>query len=312
MIERILVTPRSLSNGNHPGLTPLTDAGFELCFPTPGRMPDEADLMAAVPGCIGWLAGVEPVSENVIKAADSLRIISRNGTGIDNLPLKLVEDRQITIKRAVGTNARGVAELALGLTLAGLRHIVRTSNGMAKGDWPRYLGREMKGAEVAVIGLGTIGQKYARFIAALGASVRGYDPFAAPLEGIGPAFKRLDLHQALDGADIVSLHAPMTEDGRPILDAGALAQLRPGAVVVNTARAGLVDEHALLDALNAGTLWCYAADVFDQEPPAPSPLLRHPNVIQTSHIGGYTKESVDRTTSRAVGNLLHVLRPNAV
>jgi D-3-phosphoglycerate dehydrogenase / 2-oxoglutarate reductase len=311
MTGRILITPRSLSQGGHPGLQPLVDAGFELVFPAPGATPTEADLLAAVPGSVGWLAGVEPISEAVIEAADTLRVISRNGTGVDNLPMAAVEARQIAVKRAEGTNARGVAELALALTLAGLRDIVPTHNGIAAGGWPRRIGRELKEAEVAVIGLGAIGAGFARFALALGARVRGYDPFA-PADRIEDAgFRRCDLAEALAGADVVSLHAPMPADGQPMIGAGEIATLAPGAVVVNTARAGLIDEAAMVAALDAGQIGAYATDVFATEPPVPSPLIAHPRVILTSHIGGFTSESVDRTTRRAVDNILDVLLVHA-
>lgn len=295
----ILVTPRSLSRG-HPALDALTARGFTLVMPSPGAIPDEATLIASLPGCVGWLAGVEPVSEAVIEAADRLRVISRNGTGVDNLPLPALERRQIRLFRAEGSNARGVAELALCLTFAGLRHIVRTHEGMRAGQWPRHLGREIAGARVAVIGLGAIGAIYARMCLDLGANVAGFDPFAPPDRVHHSGFVRIDADRAIAGADIVSLHAPMPGDGLPLITAERIAALAPGATIVNTARAGLVDQMAVLDALDRGQLAAYATDVFDTEPPAPSPLTAHPGVILTSHIGGFTDASVERSTVRAV------------
>lgn len=302
----ILVTPRSLSRG-HPALDALTARGYRLVMPAPGAIPDEQTLIAALPGCVGWLAGVERVSEAVIDAAEHLRVISRNGTGIDNLPLSALERRQIRLYRAEGTNARGVAELALGLTFAGLRHILQTHEGMRAGGWPRYLGREIASARVAVIGLGAIGTTFARMCLDLGARVTGYDPMAPADRLSHPAFLRSSLDDAFTGADVVSLHAPMPEDGRPLLTTKRIAALAPGAVVVNTARAGLVDESALLSALDSGRVSTYATDVFDTEPPAPSALTAHPRTILTSHIGGFTDASVERSTIRAVENLLVAL-----
>ena len=311
MSERILITPRSLSKGGHPALQPLVDAGFELVFPTPGEIPGKAQLMAAIPGCSGWLAGIEPISDAVIAAADRLRVISRNGTGVDNLPVAALKARQIAVKRAEATNARGVAELALALTLAGLRDIVQTHSGIAAGGWPRRIGRELFGAEVAVVGLGAIGTRFAECALALGAKLRGYDPFAPRDRIVHPAFRRCALDTALDGADVVSLHAPMPVEGGALIGTGELTALSGGAVVINTARAGLVDTEAMLAALDSGQVGVYATDVFDIEPPAPSRLTAHPRVILTSHIGGFTAESVDRTTKRAVDNLLDILHVHA-
>lgn len=302
----ILVTPRSLSRG-HPALNALSARGFSLVMPAPGAIPDEATLIAALPGCVGWLAGVEPVSEEVIAAADRLKVISRNGTGVDNLPLAALERRQIRLYRAEGTNARGVAELALCLTFAGLRHLVRTHEGMRASDWPRHLGREIAGARVAVIGLGAIGATFARMCLDLGAQVAAHDPFAPMDRLIHPGLRRVPLAEALEGAEVVSLHAPLPEDGRPLLTAPRIATLARGATVVNTARAGLVEESAMLTALDAWQVGTYATDVFDTEPPAASALTSHPGVILTSHIGGFTDASVERCTVRAVENLLIAL-----
>ena len=311
MIGSILVTPRSLSAVGHPALSALTDRGYDLVMPAPGRIPDERALLGSVPGCVGWLAGVEPVSEAVIAAAHRLRVISRNGTGVDNLPLPALEARQIRVFRAEGTNGRGVAELALALTLAGLRQIVWTHEGMRNGSWPRSLGREIAGARIAVVGLGAVGAAYARMCLDLGAEVAGHDPFAPEDRVVGPAFERATLDAALAGADVASLHAPLPADGRPLLTAARIETLAPGAVIVNTARAGLIDETALLAALEEGRVACYATDVFETEPPAPSRLLAHPRVVMTSHIGGFTDASVDRCTVRAVENLLQALDGHA-
>lgn len=310
-MSRILVTPRSLSRGEHPGLTPLIEAGFELVTPAPGATPDEAELIAALPGCVGWIAGVEPVSDAAIDAADKLRVISRNGTGVDNLPLATLKARNIAVCRAEATNARGVAELALTLALSGLRQVVPTHVGMKSGDWPRQIGREMQGATVGVIGLGAIGASFADFCLSLGATVKGYDPFAAQHVVRHERFQRVSFSRLFESIDILSLHAPMPEDGKALVGAENLNQMQSGAVVVNTARAGLIDVSALLDALRNGRVGSYATDVFDAEPPEPSPLLAHPKVILTSHIGGFTRESVERSTARAVRNLLEGLKPNA-
>ena len=310
-MDRILITPRSLSKGEHPALRDLEAQGFRLVRPCPGAMPDEHALIDALPGCVGWLAGVEPVSERAIAAADRLRVISRNGSGIDNLPLNALEARQIEVCRTQGSNARGVAELALSHILSGLRHIVWTHEGMRKGDWPRSIGREIKGSTIGIVGLGAIGSELAEICHALGATIKAHDPFvpADHLQHI--PHHRVNLDEAIENADAVSLHAPMPDDGRPILDASRMERLAPGTVLVNTARAGLVDESAVLTALENGRLACYATDVFETEPPMPGPLLSHPKVLLTSHIGGFTTSAVDRTTREAVGNLLRVLVPHA-
>jgi len=305
-VNRILVTPRSLSLDPPPELEPLRQAGFELVFATPGKMPDEAELLDLVPGCVGWLAGVEPVTGKVIDAAESLRAISRNGTGIDNLPLPLLGNRGIRVLKAEGANAVGVAELAMGLILASLRHIPAETAGIRAGGWPRSRGKEVAERTVGVIGCGAIGKRVARAVSAMRAHVVAHDPLRPNVEVYGP-FKWASLDEVFVEADIVTLHCPAPADGRPIVDAARLAKMAPNAILINTARATLVDEEAVRAALDEGRLQTYATDVFVAEPPAPGSLASHPRVIATSHIGGLTDESVSKATAIAVANLLSVL-----
>ena len=306
---KILITPRALTRDGHPALERLRAAGYTLAFCTAGKTPTEAELMQLIPDCVGWLAGVEPVSAAVIDAAHSLKAISRNGTGVDNLPMEAIRQKGIAVLRAEGANARGVAELAITLMMSAMRHVPAIDAGMKSGNWLRLLGREIEGRTIAVIGYGRIGSEFAKMACGLGARVRAYDPFITqPTRPIGDFVWHRDF-DLLDGADIVSLHAPGRRDGQALLGAIELARLAPSAVVVNTARASLVSAEAMLDALGSGQIGVYATDVFEQEPPLPSPLLAHPNVIRTSHIGGYTEESVTRATTTAVENLLRTLGP---
>jgi len=306
-MQRILVTPRSLTAAGHPALGRLAEAGFEVVACAPGQLPTPAELIALLPGCVGWLAGVEPVPAAAIEAARELRVISRNGAGVDNLPLELLAQRGVKVMRAEGANASGVAELAIALTLAALRHIPFSDAGIKAGGWPRRQGCEIRGRTVGVIGCGAVGAEVARLAAALGAEVLGHDMVHRPL-GL-ERFRWATLDEIVEQAGIISLHCPPLPGGSPLLDAATLARARPGLVLVNTARASLIDEAAVLAALESGRLATYATDVFDAEPPHKLDLARHPRVIATSHIGGFTVESVERATMTAVSNLLVALIP---
>ncbi|MDY0873567.1 NAD(P)-dependent oxidoreductase [Dongia rigui] len=310
-MNRILITPRSLTSGPHPQIDRLRDVGFEIITSTPNALPSEAELISLLPGCVGWLAGIEPVSPQVIAAARDLRIISRNGTGIDNLPLDDLRKRNIAVATAGGANAGGVAELAVALIFSALRHVPAADAGIKQGGWPRRRGRELRGRHVAVIGCGAIGGEVVRMLSALGARVLAYDPAQPDLRIGADRFTWMDLGTALREADIITFHCPLQKTGKPILDAATIATLRPGVLIVNTARAALVDEGAILAGLNSGAIESYATDVFDEEPPKDLTLARHPRVIATSHIGGFTDESVERATSVAIDHLLAALRPMA-
>lgn len=304
MSGKIAITPRSLSGAGHPALSLLTDRGYEIVYPAPGKTPTEDELLRAVPGCVGWLAGVEPISPRVLAAAKGLKVISRNGTGVDNIDLTQASAHGIRVERATGANARGVAELAIALTLAAFRHVPWSDGHLRRGDWQRRVGIEAQGRTLAVIGCGAIGRETADLALGLGMWVVGYDPY--PSNSFArPGFRYATLDEALDQADAISFHCPPA--GGPILDADRIARLKPGVVVVNTARAELIDDAAMLAALDSGQVSTLATDVFHREPPEMTPLLRHDRVILTPHAGGLTEESVDRATRVAVENLLKVL-----
>jgi D-3-phosphoglycerate dehydrogenase len=305
---RVLVTPRSLTQAGLAAvaeLEPLRTAGFELVTGPAGRLPTEAELLELVPGCVGWLAGVEKIGADVLAAATELRVISRNGTGVDAVDLAAARRLGVRVERAVGANARGVAELTLALVLAALRQLPWSAATVRAGGWRRWPGREVAECRVGVVGLGAVGAVVAELCVAWGADVLACDPAVAP--AAGSPVRAVELDELLASSDVVTLHAPPPPGGRPLLDAARLGTLPAGAVLVNTSRAALVDDDAVLAALCSGALSAYAVDAFETEPPELTDLLRHERVIATPHLGGYTGESVRRSTEQAVRNLLTVL-----
>ena len=302
-MTRILVTPRSLTAAA-PVLTadlrPLLDAGFEVVLSPAGRVPQESELLDLVSGVDGWLAGVERVGAPILAAATELKIISRNGVGADNIDLAEAERRGIEISLARGSNARGVAELAVALTLSCLRAVPTANTAMHAGLWQRQLGRELRDCTVGVVGFGAIGRLVAGFATAFGATVLAYDPFATVEEGSG--VEQVELDDLFSRSDVVTLHSPPT--GQPIVTAERLRASPNGAVLVNTARSALVDPDAILAALISGRLSWYAVDAFDVEPPDPSPLLAHAHTVLTPHLGGFTDASVRRATQQAVAAIV--------
>ena len=306
-VAKILVTPRSLTKGGDPALKTLRTAGYELVFCTPGTAPDEAELLRLVPDCAGWLAGVEKISETVLAAAKCLKAISRNGTGVDSIDLTACARRGIAVLRAEGANARGVAELSLALMLSLLRSIPFGDSRLKAGGWERRQGTELEGKTLGVIGTGRVGTLVTRFALALDMRVLGFDAFPDAGFAPGPGFRYAGLDELLESSHVVTLHCPHAPGEKPIIGRDALARMRKGAALVNTARAGLVDDAAVLASLNEGRLAGYAVDAYDREPPAAGPLLAHERVIATPHVGAFTAESVAAATRAAVDNLLAAL-----
>lgn len=304
-MPKILVTPRSLKTPDHPALSPLRRAGFDIVIPAPGAMPDADALKRALPGCAGWLAGVEKITADIIAAGDSLVVISRNGVGVDNIDLEAAKARNIAVANTPGANARGVAELALALIFAVARNIPATHASIRSGGWERRQGLELEGKTLGIVGCGQIGRILAGLGLGLGMRVVGYDLYPDP--AFSPSgFHYADLMELAGEADMISLHIPGGD--KPLIDAAFLAGMKRNAVLINTARASAVDETALLAALDAGTLFGYGVDAFAVEPPGTTPLTSHPRVVCTSHIGGFTAESVMRAAERAAHNIVETLR----
>jgi D-3-phosphoglycerate dehydrogenase / 2-oxoglutarate reductase len=307
-MAKVIVTPRSLSKGGHPLLDRLTSAGYEVAFPSPGAQPTEAQLEAVIGEAVGYIAGVERIGVSLLSKAGKLVAISRNGTGVDNVDLEAARAKGIKVLRAEGANARGVAELAFGHILAGARGISAADAELKAGRWKREKGFELEGKKLALLGCGRIGKLVARFALAFDMKISAYDLYPDKGFAPSPSFSWASLEEAIAGADVLSIHCPPTPDGRPLIGAAQIAALGKGAVVVNTAREGLVDAAAMAAALDSGVVRAYAMDAFDKEPPDDWSLVRNPRAVATPHIGGFTDESVDRAAEVAVDNLLAALR----
>lgn len=300
---KILVTPRSLTTGGHPALDRLTAAGYEVVLGPSGKMPTPHDLVRLLPGCVGWLAGVEKITDDVLATAPDLRVISRNGTGVDAIDLAAARTRGIDVRRAEGANARGVAELAIGLILALARSIPLSDAAIKAGGWERRKGIELAGRPLGIVGCGKIGRIVAGLARGLGMRVLGHDPFAQDSDDL----PLVPLDDLVATSDMITLHCPPPADGSPLFDARRLALTRPGVLIVNTARHELIDTAALVAAIDTGRVAGAALDVFAAEPPLDRTHLTSDRIIATPHIGGFTDESVDRAADVAVDNLLEAL-----
>ncbi len=305
--KKVLVTARSLTRSGHPALQALSDAGYEVLMPWPGVQPTEEQLLEVLPSCVAILAGVESITERVLTAsAGSLRIISRFGVGLDSIDMGAAERLGISVVGTPGANAQGVAELALALMFDGLRAVSWSDSRMKQGEWSRRKGFELEGKTLGIIGCGNIGQRLARMAIGVGMRVLGYDLYQDERMAGIERFSYTELERVMTESDVISLHCPPGD--KPLLNSETLSRVRRGVVVVNTARDALVDHNAMLEALESGQITAYATDVYDREPPELDELLLHDRVVMTPHIGGFTEESVDRTTVAAVNNILDTLK----
>lgn len=304
---KILVTPRSVTKNGHPSLDALKKAGYDIVLSTPGQFPTEDELLALLPGCVGYLAGVETISARVLESASDLKVISRNGTGVDSVDMDAAKKCGVKVCRAQGANARGVAELTFAHILAVVRSLSFSDHHMKNEQWQRSKGIELAGRTLGLVGCGKIGQLVTGFALAFGMQVKAYDPYPDPDFSPGGAFAYGSLDEVLSGSDIISLHCPAQAGNVPLIDSQTIASMKKGVTIVNTARGSLLDEAAVLAALDSGHVAGVTLDAFESEPPEDWALAKDARVVSSPHIGGFTKESVDRAMTVAVENLLFAL-----
>ncbi|WP_439685629.1 hydroxyacid dehydrogenase [Cupriavidus oxalaticus] len=277
-------------------------AGFDLRY-EPGWVDRRAELLDALPGAQALIVrNRTQVDAALLAGAPSLRVVGRLGVGLDNIDVDACRERGIRVIPAAGANARSVAEYVVTTAALLLRGAYGSSALVAAGQWPRARlseGREALGKTLGLVGFGDIGRQAAALAQAFGMQVVAFDPM---LSGDDPAWARTGVRSvALDTllaqADAVSLHVPLVAATRHLLDAQRIAGMKRGAVLINTARGGVVDEAALAQALRDGHLGGAALDVFEREPlPAGSVLADVPNLILTPHIGGVTQEANARVS----------------
>ena len=270
----------------------------------PELVDDRAGLLARVAEADALIVRNRTrVDREVLAAAPQLRAVGRLGVGLDNIDVAACEAAGVAVYPATGANSLAVAEYVAATSMVLLRGAYLSSNEVAAGQWPRARmsqGREAAGKTLGLVGFGGIGRMTAKLAQALGMRVLAYDPMLPPdapawsEAGVG----RRELDALFGEVDVLSLHVPLTESTRGLVDAARLARMKPDAILVNTARGGVVDETALAAALRSGKLGGAALDVFDDEPlRAGSPLAGAPNLILTPHIGGVTRESNERVSS---------------
>ena len=282
-------------------------AGHELVFA--GRTPTEDDLVALcrTHDPVAIIVRYGKVGAAVMDAAPSLKVISKHGSGTDTIDKVAARARGIEVVAAAGANAAAVAEQALALLLACAKSVVALDARMHAGHWDKatHKSLELGGRTVGVVGLGAIGLRFARMADALGMRVLGFDPFAAEL----PAYvQRVELDAIWRESDAISLHCPLTEDNRGLVNAETLASCKRGVIIVNTARGGLIDEAALLAALHSGQVAMAGLDSFAVEPMAPGhPFQGEPKLVLSPHIGGVTSDAYVNMGVAAARNLLDVL-----
>lgn len=280
---------------------------YEVVFS--GKTPTEDDIVAL---CrehdpVAIIVRYSKVGAAAMDAAPSLKVISKHGSGTDTIDKVAAKARSIEVVAAVGANAAAVAEQALALLLACAKSVVTLNERMHAGHWDKATHKsiELDGRTVGVIGLGAIGLRFARVADAMGMKVLGFDPYAQDLP---PYVMSVDLPTIWRESDAISLHCPLTPDNAKLINAQTLALCKKGVIIANTARGGLIDEAALLDAVRSGQVASAGLDSFAVEPmTAPHPFHGERRIVLSPHIGGVTAEAYVKMGVAAAQNALAVL-----
>ncbi|HAL62414.1 MAG TPA: hydroxyacid dehydrogenase [Chloroflexi bacterium] len=305
---KILVTARSFikTPGRHKEL--LEQSGYQVVENPLDRPLKEAEMVELIRDMDGAILGLDEVTAKVIEAGQQLKVLSRYGVGVDKIDLRAATAAGVVVTNAPGTNHIAVAELTLGLMLSLARRIPQHDRIVKDGSWERVRGTELAGKTLGIVGLGWISREVIRRASAFGMKIvvqTGY-PDEELADDYGVEY--LPLEDLLKEADFISLHCAFSPERADLIGERELRAMKPTSYLINTARGELVDEEALLRALQEGWIAGAAMDAFKEEPATASPLVGLDNFIATPHIGAATHESILRMGTLAVENALQVLR----
>ncbi|MBV6395661.1 MAG: Hydroxypyruvate reductase [Anaerolineales bacterium] len=254
--------------------------------------------------------GRTKVTAALLDAASNLKVVGRAGVGVDNIDLAAAKARGVTVVNAPISTTLAVAELTFGLLLALARELPRADSAMKQGQWIKkeLEGVELNGKTLGLVGFGRIGMEVGRRAAAFNMNVVAYDPFLEEAEIVRRGAEPLALDELYGASDFISLHLPLSVDTRDLVGAQAFSQMKDGARIVCAARGGIIDEAALLAALESGKIAGAALDVFSVEPPGATGLVKHPRVIAAPHIGAQTVEAQSRAAEDIAEEVLRALQ----
>lgn len=268
------------------------------------------DLLKEIPGYDALIVrGRTKVIPAVFDAAARLKVVGRAGIGVDNIDLAAAKDHKVTVVNSPLATTTTVAELTLGMMLSVVREIPRADASMKAGKWLKkeFEGAELSGKTLGVLGFGRIGAAVAKRAAAFDMQVLGYDPKVSAEDIAKRGGKPVSMEDLLKQSDMITMHLPLTADTKTMLNADAFGKMKQGVYIVCAARGGVIDEAALLEALNSGKVAGAALDVFVAEPPGLTDLVAHPKVVCTPHIGAQTAEAQSRAANDIAEEVLTAL-----
>lgn len=307
---RILITAPGFARDDSEPVDMMRARGWTLDFNETGYMLERQELMSRIAEVDGVLLGTEKVDREILDAAHRLKVISRYGVGLDNVDVACAREKGIQVLNAAGANATAVADMAVTMMLMLSRGSLKLDSQVRSGDWTEPVGIELEGKLLGIIGFGNIGAQVAKRVKGFGMRVIAYDAFRnEKLAAEAGVMYADELDELLAQADYITLHVPHTAQTHHMIGKAQLDIMKRSAILINTARGGIIDEAALADALQAGRLGGAGLDVFEEEPlPVDSPLLKCPRTVFSPHTAADTYESARKVSLATVRNLIKVLQ----
>lgn len=301
---KVLVTPRSFGKNNPDLFLRLERAGLTVIRNETGSILNEKTMCELIEPCAGLIVGVDPVNAEVLNHAPALKAISKYGTGLDNIDLAICKQKGIKVSRTVGANSNAVADYAFGLMIAVARRIVEIDLHCREKDWKKITSIDVFGKTLGIIGLGNVGKCVARRAKGFEMRVLACDNYWDDDFALNNNIIRASVDEICATADFISLHCDLNEETRNLINANRIASMKKTAILVNTARGGLVDEAALLEALKTQMIYGSGIDVFEKEPPENPDWYSLQNVILGSHCSSSTIGATELMGTLSVDNLL--------
>ncbi|MDR0519843.1 MAG: phosphoglycerate dehydrogenase [Clostridiales Family XIII bacterium] len=304
---KVLITPRSFGKHDDTPFALLRGKGIEPVSNSTGGIMPEHELKAAISGAAGVIIGVDPLTADVMSAAPQLRAVAKYGVGTDNIDLDYCESKGIKVSRTVGANSDAVADYTFALMLALARKIVAIDAGCRRRDWGKITTSDVSGRTLGLIGLGAIGRGVVQRAQGFGMKVMAYDLYWDKGYAERSGIEKAEIDDIVRCADFISLHVPLTDATKHLMDSRRIGMMKQGAYIVNTARGGLIDEAALLTALESGSIGGAGIDVFAEEPPHDDRWYGLGNVVLGSHCAASTEGASANMSMMATRNLLRDL-----
>jgi len=255
----------------------------------------------------GIIIGIDELSAEIIERADKLKVISKYGTGLDNIDINMATQKKIIVTNTPQANVDAVADLVFGLILSLARRIPEADRKTKNGKWEKIIGKSVWEKTLGVIGLGKIGRQVVKRAGGFQMNILGFDLIKDKKFVSRYGIKYVNLEKLLQKSDYITIHLPLNDATRGMISYKELEKIKKEAFLINTSRGGIVDEQALYQALRNNQLKGAALDVYHNEPPVESPLKELDNVIMTPHIGAYTEEAIENMGMQAAQNLIDVL-----